>query len=183
MSTGSLAAAETDSIYGFTLDEHDRQEDPGIRQKEIMQRIAGIALKKLTDRQKSVYIRFYVEGKTAAEIAEEDGIYISAVYRHLRKAERNFFELKELVLLESEKKTTLHDFRNALNMLAPALKRVAIDHYINGLNVSDIAEKYGYTYDGARVKILRVRGHFKYHGLTPADLKIIRKILSSGVRV
>lgn len=183
MSRGTVINPDSDRVFGFTLDEHDRRGDSGVRQKELMQRIAEIALKKLTDRQRSVYIRFYVEMKSVAEIAAEDGIHISAVYRHLRKAEKNFFELKELVLLESGKKLTLCDFKNELDRLTPALKKVANDYYINGLKAVDIAEKYGITYDKAQKKISAVRNRFKYSGLTSADLKVIRKMLSTGVRV
>lgn len=174
---------EFDAVTGGAYDEHDTDENFGTRQKELMQKIAKLATKRLTERQLSIYTRFYVDGKRAAEIAEEDGIHISAVYRHLKKAEKNIFEFKEIVLIYNGREGLLDRFGQVIKSFTPSMRRVSNDYYINALTVDKIAKKYG-TYSGEVRKIITVtKTYLSRAGISSSDVKSIRKMFGSGVRL
>ena len=172
--------ADYDSKYGSYYDEHDRDDNSGVRYKAAMKKIALIVLRKLTDRQKSVYTRFSVDMKSAAEIAAEDGINISAVYRHLTKAETNIFKQSEFALLDSGIEMMFCDFKKTFMNLCPTLRRFVIDYYITGMQLQDIANKHGITRGEAKSRISDVTSYFKCNGFASDDLITIGKILSQG---
>lgn len=167
---------ENDSFYGSYFDKHDRRDDSGIRQKEFVQRSAGIALKKLTDRQRSVYIRFYVEMKSAAEIAAEDGIHISAVYRHLEKAQRHFFNIKDEIMILNDRNSIFVNFIQTAKDLTPECNQIAYAYYLNALSTQEIAEKLGKGIGVIRHKIKYIREQMSWHGISEADLKVLRNL-------
>lgn len=171
--------ADYDSKYGSYYDEHDRDNDSGVRAKAAMHRIARIALKKLTDRQRSVYIRFYVEMKSAAEIAAEDGIHISAVYRHLAKAQRHFLDIKDEVMILNGHSSTFVNFIQTAKDFSPECCQLAHAYYLNALSTQEIAEKLGKGIGVIRHKIKYIREQMSWHGISEADLKALRS-LSKG---
>lgn len=168
--------ADYDSKYGSYYDEHDRDDNSGVRYKAAMKKIALIVLRKLTDRQKSVYIRRYVEGKTVAEIAEEDGINISAVYRHLRKAEKNFFELKDEVFLANGMSSLLITFFKTAKDFTPDCHQIAHAYYLDALPAAEIAKKLGKSEALIFRKIHYIQEQMSWRGVSNGDLKALRNI-------
>ena len=167
---------EFDSKYGSYYDKHDRGDDSGVRFKEAMRKIARIALKKLTDRQKSVYTRFYVDMKSAAEIAAEDGIHISAVYRHLAKAQRHFLDIKDEVMILNDRRSTFINFIQTAKDFSPECCQIAHSYYLNALSSREIAEKLEKKIYKIQQKIKYIREQMSRHGISEADLKVLRNL-------
>lgn len=167
---------EFDSKYGSYYDKHDRGDDSGVRFKEAMRKLARIALKKLTDRQKSVYTRFYVDMKSAAEIAAEDGIHISAVYRHLAKAQRHFLDIKDEVMILNDRNSTFVNFVQTAKEFAPELCQIAHAYYLNALPAREIAEKLGKKISTINNSIKYIREQMSWHGISESDLKALRNL-------
>ena len=176
----TLAIEENELIYGSYLDEHDRDDNFSTRKKDVMQKIAKLATKRLTERQLSIYTRFYIDRKSAAEIAEEDGIHISAVYRHLQKAEKNIFEFKESVLIYNDQPELLERFRQVTNGFPPALRRISNDYFINKMTIQEIADLYGVSCPTLSRRLSKVEGQLSFAGITPSDMKVIRKMMKAG---
>lgn len=171
---------EFDVITGGVCDEHDRDDNFGTRKKDIIQKIAKLATKRLTERQLSIYTRFYVDGKKVAEIAEEDGIHISAVYRHLQKAEKNIFEFKEMCLIYSGQPELLERFRRVTKDLPPTLRRISNDYFLNKITVQEISDQYGVSCPAIFNRLSQVKRRLSSAGITPSDMKLIRKIMKAG---
>ena len=167
---------EYDSKYGSYYDKHDRMDNSGVRFKEAMRKIARIALRKLTDRQKSVYTRFYVDMKSAAEIAAEDGIHISAVYRHLAKAQRRFLDIKDEAMILNDRNSTFVNFIQTAKDFAPELCQIAHAYYLNALPAREIAEKLGKKIHVIEKNIKYIREQMSWHGISEADLKALRNL-------
>lgn len=177
---GTLVIEENELTYGSYLDEHDRDDNFSTRKKDVMQKIAKLATKRLTERQLSIYTRFYVDRKKAAEIAEEDGIHISAVYRHLQKAEKNIFEFKEMVMIYNDQPELLERFRQATKDLPPALRRISNDYFINKMTAQEIADQYGGNSVTIFTRLKQVKRQLSFAGITPSDMKMIRKMMKAG---
>lgn len=173
----TLAIEENELTYGSYLDEHDRDDNFSTRKKDVMQKIAKLATKRLTERQLSIYTRFYIDRKSAAEIAEEDGIHISAVYRHLQKAEKNIFEFKETVLIYNDQPELLELFRQATKDLPPILRRISNDYFINKMTMQEIADLYGINLSTIFNRLSNIKKRLSFAGITPSDMKIIRKMM------
>ena len=167
---------EYDSKYGSYYDKHDRDDNSGVRFKEAMRKIARLALKKLTDRQKSVYTRFYVDMKSAAEIAAEDDIHISAVYRHLAKAQRHFLDIKDEVMILNDRNSTFINFVQTAKEFTPECCQIAHAYYLNALPMREIAEKLGKKIRTINNNIKYIREQMSWHGISEADLKALRNL-------
>ncbi len=177
----SNAFEETEYTYGSYLEEYDQDENSEVRDKAIMQKIASIAIKRLTKKQLSVYTRFYIDGKSVADIAHEDETHISTVYKHLHKAEKEIFELKNFCLIYNGQEDLLDRFKQAVKEMTPDLHRILCDYYIKKLSINEIMKKYRKSYKSIRTKISAVNFRLSREGITSSDIKFIRKVFDPGV--
>ena len=176
MRTTVTALTDLEWMIG-QYDEYDR-DDPasGVFGKAQMKAFMKTAIDNMTPKQRSVYLRFYAEGKTVAEIAGEDNCNISAVYRHLSKADEKIFKFKELFRNICGNSGSIFRFFDILGKLTLGQKRLASDYYIKCLTLQEIARDQDKNINNIWQAMQDIKTVFYRNGLTSADLKCIRKI-------
>lgn len=162
-------------------DEYDR-DDPasGVFGKAQMKAFMKTAIDNMTPKQRSVYLRVIVEGKSAAEIANEDNCHISNVYKHLSKANRKIVELKNLSQSVSGKSDLAALFFSIFNEIPLLKKSLTYDYYIEGLTLAEIAEKRGVNIGYIETLLHEAKQMFYRNSLTKNDLRYIRKYFKEG---
>lgn len=178
----SNAFEETEYTYGSYLEEYDRDENSGVRNKEEMQRFLKFAMQKLTPIQASIYTRFYGEKKTVKEIAAENGIKPTTVYKHLNLARSHIVALKELAAYFTGKKSLLTEYLSVQEQLSDKFKEIAQDYYVKLLTKKQIAEAHNLTISRVNSAISEIKIFFLMHGLTTTDLQAVRHLFSTRRR-
>ena len=98
-------------ILPGTYDSHTDEIGQGVYKKEEMMRFISIVTKHfLTDKQRQYYFLCVVYGESPMKIAKQEGVHISNVYKHLKKAKLTISNIKELMAYAGGKKKVLLSF-------------------------------------------------------------------------
>lgn len=156
--------------------EHNEENDDYIRMKRFY--ISALP-EILTEKQLSVFMKFYAENKSAAEAAKEIGISTVTVYKHLRMAEKRLKKHCEMYILAITGKSyikNLNDkFEQTLKRLPEEDAKIMRMYYIDGLQTSDIAKKEGCLLKSVRNIINSSKRKFSICGLNKLELNRIRR--------
>ena len=165
-------------LFGLGLasyDEHDRETGQGVYGREDMMRFVHVVTDHfLTPRQKYFYFQCVVYGKKVENVAEQEGLDASTVYKHLKLAKRKIAHLKEIVQVSGDRKGTIVLFQQIISGFGDRTRTIAIDFYVNGMTIIQIANKYKTGISPISGILDSVKVEAIYKGLTADDLKFIR---------
>ena len=162
-------------ILPGTYDSHTDKTGQGVYKKEEMMRFISIVTKHfLTDKQRQYYFLCVVYGESPMKIAKQEGVHISNVYKHLKKAKLTISNIKELMAYAGGKKSTFVLFQQVISDFGREKKSIATDFYINGITAMQIADKNETDFISIKKYINAIRKELTSKGLTEDDLKFIR---------
>ena len=158
-----------------TYDEHDSETKQGVYGKAEMVRFVHIVTDHfLTPRQKYFYFQCVVYGKKVEDVAAQEGLDDSTVYKHLKLAKQKIASVKELMRIAGGKKGTIVLFQQFISGIGKKAQIVAEDYYFKGLSYFQIAKKNNLYLSDVDGILAYIRNNAIYKGLSIDDLKLIR---------
>ena len=178
MRTKIVSYGMDNELFGLGLasyDEHDSETGQGVYGREDMMRFVHVVTDHfLTPRQKYFYFQCVVYGKKVENVAEQEGLDDSTVYKHLKLAKRKIANLKEIMQVSGGKKGTIVLFQQFISGISEKAQVVAEDYYLKGLSYLQIAKKNNLYLSKVNALLAYIRNNAIYNGLSTDDLKLIR---------
>ncbi len=160
-----------------TYDEHDNDSKAGqgVYGREDMMRFVHVVTDHfLTPRQKYFYFQCVVYGKKVEDVAAQEGLDDSTVYKHLKLAKQKIASVKKLMRIAGGKKGTIVLFQQFISGIGKKAQIVAEDYYFKGLSYFQIAKKNNLYLSDVNGILAYIRNNAIYKGLSIDDLKLIR---------
>ena len=171
----NYGTADENYILPGTYDEHTVDTCQGVYGKAEMVRFVHVVTDHfLTPKQKYFYFQCVVYGKKVENVAEQEGLDASTVYKHLKLAKQKIASVKDLMRIAGGKKGAIVILQQIINGFGDRTRTIAIDFYVNGMTKIQIANKYKTGISPISGILDAVKGEAIYKGLTADDLKFIR---------
>lgn len=162
-------------ILPGTYDSHDDENGQGVyKKKEMLDFVRIVTEHFLTPRQKYFYFQCVVYGKKVEDVAAQEGLDDSTVYKHLKLAKRKITKLKEVRLISGGGKGIIVLFQQFISGIGKKAQIVAEDYYFKGLSYFQIAKKNNLYLSDVNGILAYIRDNVIYNGLSIDDLKFIR---------
>ncbi len=158
-----------------TYDEHDSETKQGVYGKAEMVRFAHIVTDHfLTPRQKYFYFQCVVYGKKVENVAEQEGLDDSTVYKHLKLAKQKIASVKELMRIAGGKKGIIVLFQQTVQTMTSDCQTVAYAYYVDGRTIYDIIQKTGKSYRQIYQMLSDIKNRCRWNDITADDLAVVR---------
>lgn len=176
MKTKIIHYGNDNEIYSPYMATYDSDEAAkGVyKKREMLEFIRIVTEHFLTPRQRYFYLQCVVYEKKVEDVAAQEGLDDSTVYKHLKLAKRKIANLKEVMQISGGRKGTIALFQQFISGIGKKAQIVAEDYYFKGLSYFQIAKKNNLYLSDVNGILAYIRNNAIYKGLSIDDLKLIR---------